>query len=325
MKNVLVAKGGGSSEHEISLISAKYIESQINKNDFRILPVEIDKNFNWTYEGKPCLLTFDKILKTADEDFPIDLAIPIFHGYPGETGDIQSFFEILKLPYFGCKSEASVLCFNKLATKLWLEMAGLNTTPFLPINSTESSEINKAYEFLKQHKVVYTKATNQGSSVGCYRCENDEELKKAIEEAFTHSPFVILEKEMLGRELEVSAFEYNKKVHITPPGEIECPDKFYSYEEKYSQESHTKTHVLAPNISEDIQTEIVRQAKIAFDSLKLRHLSRIDFFLTNEGEVVINEINTFPGHTQISMFPMMMENYGVKYSDYLNQTLHSLS
>jgi D-alanine-D-alanine ligase len=325
MKNVLLLMGGGGSEHEISLLSAKYIKDQIDSTQFRVLSVEIDKKFKWKFENLLCSLDFERTLKTSNGDFKVDMAIPCIHGFPGETGDIQSYFELIGLPYLGCNSETSVLCFNKLSTKLWLEKSGINTTPFIQINDTSSKELINANAFLDQHSVVYVKATNQGSSVGCYRCDNQKDLEKAVTEAFKFSPFVILEKEIVGREIEVSAFEFNNEIHITVPGEIECPGQFYSYEEKYAGNSHTKTHVVAPNITEEINMEIKRQALAAFKILKLRHLSRIDFFLTKDNAVIINEINTFPGHTSISMFPTMMENYGVKYSEFLNKALSSLS
>ena len=323
MINVLLLKGGGSSEHEIALRSAQYIESQIDKSQYRVYSVEIDKSFNWIYEGRECELNFQKELVTGTNKVLMDIGIPCLHGYPGETGDIQSYFELIGLPYLGCNPETSTLCFNKLMTKLALENAGVKTTPFLHVS--EHEKIDRAQSFFNEHGCVFIKATNQGSSVGCYRVDNKNDLEKYIKKAFEFSPFVILEKEIKAREIEVSAFEYDGKVHITLPGEIVCPGKFYSYEEKYSDKSETKTHVIAPEVSTEIFTEVERQARIAFELFKLRHLSRIDFFLTETNEVIINEINTFPGHTTISMFPMMMENYGVKYSDFLNQHLNNLS
>jgi D-alanine-D-alanine ligase len=325
MKNILLLMGGGSSEHEISLLSAQYIKEKIDETKYNVLEVEIDKNSKWQFKNTSCNLDFNKVLHTLSGDFTLDMAIPCLHGFPGETGDIQSFFELIGLPYLGCNSETSVLCFNKLSTKLWLEKSGIATTPFIQINGTSPNQIIEANQFLEEHNTVYVKATNQGSSVGCYRCENKKELDLAIKDAFNYSPYVIIEKEIIGREIEVSAFEFNNEVHITLPGEIECPGHFYSYEEKYAGNSHTVTHVVAPNISDSVNTEIKRQALAAFSILKLKHLSRIDFFLTKDNQVIINEINTFPGHTSISMFPTMMENYGVKYSEFLNSTLSSLS
>lgn len=325
MKNVLLIMGGGGSEHEISLLSAKYIQEKINLDNFNVIPVTIDKNFQWIHEGEPCDLNFKRVLHTNTGEIKIDMAIPCIHGFPGETGDIQSYFELIRLPYLGCNSETSVLCFNKLSTKLWLERSGLPTTPFISIQDNSRSEISKAKSFLEKYEAVYIKATNQGSSVGCYRCDSPESIEDLIKNAFEHSPFVIIEKEINGREIEVSAFEFKGEVHITQPGEIECPGHFYSYEEKYAGNSATKTHVIAPNIKDVVLQEIHRQARIAFKVLKVRHLSRIDFFITETDQVIINEINTLPGHTNISMFPAMMENYGVEYSDFLNQTLLSLS
>ena len=322
MKNILLIMGGGSSEHDISLISAEYIKAQVDISKFNLLIVEIDKEFKWRHNGSPCELTFNRILKSSDTEIEIHAAIPCIHGYPGETGDIQSFFELIELPFFGCNSETSVLCFNKLMTKLMLEVHGLKTAPFMQVNTL--ADLIKAQAFFNQHKSIYVKATNQGSSVGCYRVDNSDELEATIKEAFNFSPYVILEKEIIGRELEVSAFEYDGIVHTTKPGEIDCPNEFYTYEAKYDQNSQTKTIVEAQDIDKESLDEIHRQAATAFSALKLRHSSRIDFFLTDSGEVLINEVNTFPGHTNISMFPMMMENYGVKYSEFINQHLSTL-
>lgn len=327
MKNILILKGGGSSEHEVALRSAEFFQDKLDTKLFNIFSVEIDKEFNWTIDGKPCELTFKKELKWDNQAISINAVIPCFHGYPGETGDIQSFLELIKLPYFGCESEASLLSFNKLVTKLMLELAGLTTTPFIQLNNSSEIELNRAESFLETHKTVYLKATNQGSSVGCYKVnqDNKSELQNLMQEAFTFSPYVILEKEITGRELEISAFEYDGSVHITKPGEIQSSGEFYTYEEKYSTTSKSRTIVEASGITEAQHIEIEQQARAAFKILKLRHLSRIDFFLSASGEVFINEVNTFPGHTSISMFPIMMENYGVKYFDFLNQHLQALA
>jgi D-alanine-D-alanine ligase len=322
MKNILLIMGGGSTEHDISIMSAEYIKTQIDHSKFRLVLVEIGKDFKWRLDGDLCELSFEKLLKTADNQIEIHAAIPCIHGYPGETGDIQSFFELIELPYFGCNSETSVLCFNKLMTKLMLEVHGLKTAPFMQVNSL--ADLIAAQAFFNEHKSVYVKATNQGSSVGCYRVDKSSELEDIIKEASRFSPYVIIEKEIKGRELEVSAFEYDGRTHTTKPGEIDCPNEFYTYEAKYNKDSLTKTIIEAQDIDEDKLDEIHRQAGIAFSALKLRHLSRIDFFLTTNGEVLINEVNTFPGHTSISMFPMMMEKYGIKYSEFINQHLSTL-
>jgi D-alanine-D-alanine ligase len=323
MKNILLLNGGGSTEHEISIISSEFILSQIDQSKYNVLCVEIDDNFNWSLQGETCELSFQKYLLTKSQEFKIDMAIPCFHGFPGETGDIQSLFELIKLPYLGCNSETSVVCFNKLLTKLTLENAGIKTTPFIQINSSKDTE--EALSFFNIHKSIFVKATNQGSSVGCYRVNDKNDLIEKLELAFQFSPHVILEKEIIGRELEVALFEHDGDLNISNPGEIICPSEFYTYEEKYSSESQTKTHIEAKNISEKITTEIIEQSLKAYDCLKLRHLSRIDFFLSEKNEVLINEVNTFPGHTNISMFPAMMANMGINYKQFINQKIEELA
>lgn len=322
-KNIVVLVGGGGTEHEISLLSADYIESQIDREVFNVHRVLIDKSQKWTYQGLPINFTFDGELTMGSEKFKVDAAIPCIHGPPGETGEVQAFLELLNIPFLGCKSEASILSFNKLATKLLLENAGIKTAPFVQLQKEDGQK--KLELFFKEHKDIYLKATNQGSSVGCYHITDEKEISSRLKEAFSYSPYVIAEKTINGRELEVAVFEYNKKWTATIPGEIDCPSEFYSYEEKYSENSETKTLVEAPNISAENQAKMKEMALAAVETLKLRHLARIDFFLADDGEIYINEINTFPGHTKISMFPMMMENSGVKYFDYLNHTLNSLT
>lgn len=323
MKNIIILKGGGGTEHDISLISAKFIESQIDKSKFNIYSIEIDENFQWLFNGNKCELNFARELIGKDLNVEISFVIPCLHGYPGETGDIQSYLELIKLPFLGCNSETSTICFNKLLTKLFLEQYSIKTTPFLQLS--DQTNLDNAVEFLKTHESVYVKATNQGSSVGCYRVTTKEDLIKSIQLAFTFSPFVIIEKDMQCRELEVAVFEHAGVFHTTLPGEIVCPDEFYTYEEKYSSNSHTKTLITAENVSKKCHNEIIRQAQIAIKALKIRHLSRIDFFLTENEEVFINEINTFPGHTEISMFPSMMKHHGVDYSDFINEHISTLS
>ncbi|MBD65883.1 MAG: D-alanine--D-alanine ligase [Halobacteriovoraceae bacterium] len=324
MHNILLLTGGGGTEHEISIISAQYIKSQIDKERFNIIEVEINKQKDWIWNGQKSELSFDQHLKTRKEKIKIDAVIPCLHGFPGETGDIQGMLEVLGIPFLGCGSQGSIFCFNKLVTKLLLENAGLKTTPFLNINPAHYKD--EAELFLETHGDIFVKATNQGSSVGCYKItgQNKELLHQRIKEALTLSSYVILEKAVVGRELELSAFEFNNEVHLTKPGEILTGSEFYDYEDKYSEQSTAKTIVEAENIPRDVLGQIFEQAKTAFAALQIRHLARIDFFYSVEGEVFINEVNTFPGHTKISMFPMMMENYGVKYSDFINQHLYHL-
>lgn len=323
-KNILVMSGGGGCEHEISLVSAAHLKSLLKGHpDFEVFDLEIKKNGDRVTDKNELVelrragqLVFLETEKSID----IDYFIPCFHGYPGETGDIQSLFEMMGKPYLGSGSEGSILAFNKVSTKLWLDALSIPNTPWVFL-STEA-ETDKALVFFEKHKDVFVKASSQGSSVGCYHVTDKAELITSLKKAFELSPFVIVEKTIDARELEVAVFEYQGAVHATWPGEVVCPSKFYSYEEKYDPKSQTFTHTRASGLDEELVETIKGHALQAFKGLKLRHLSRIDFFWNpNTGELYLNEINTFPGMTPISLFPKMVEAYGVKLKDYLTDII----
>lgn len=328
-KNVLLLCGGGSSEHEISLRSVKFYENCLaNVPSFNVIKIEIDKQGQWVDEnGKKYLLDGKKFLRAFEQDgdpgVKIDVAIPCIHGYPGETGDLQSYFEMIKLPYFGCNSETSKMCFNKITTKLWATALGVENTPYIFVSENSESNVQRIREFQKEHGDIVVKASNQGSSVGCYLVANREDPTKTLNEAFNYSPFVLVEKRLKPRELEVSVYEYDGKLQVSYPGEIISPGSFYTYDEKYSSQSQTTTVVRAENLSSEQVQTITDYATKLYYGLKIRHLSRIDFFL-DHGKVYLNEINTFPGSTSISMFPKMLEANGHNFTAYLEQHITSL-
>ena len=199
-----------------------------------------------------------------------------------------------------------------------MNSVGIPNAPFIMTKDYN----DEAVEFFNQHQDIYVKASNQGSSVGCFHVTSESDLKSAIEKAIKLSPYVLIEKTITGRELEVSVFEYQGKIHSTAPGEILCPEgEFYDYDQKYSQDSNTVTHVEAKNISSEQTQKIKDYATQLFKLLNLKDLARVDFFLTESGEIFLNEPNTFPGMTSISLFPKMMENSGVLFSDFLNDRI----
>ncbi|MFZ4714079.1 MAG: D-alanine--D-alanine ligase [Bacteriovoracaceae bacterium] len=318
---VLLLCGGGSTEHEVSLVSSNRLKDSLSKSgSFDSLTVEIGKDGLWRSNGVVGELNFKQEFVFGKDKFKVDIVIPCIHGFPAETGDLQSMLELLKIPYIGCKSEASLLCFNKVSTKLWLNALGVPNTPFIFLNDQNPSSIKKAQTFFAQYGKVFIKASSQGSSVGVYPASTIEELNLNIEKAFRFSPYILIEKAVRGRELEVSIYEFQGQLHVSYPGEIVCPDKFYSYEEKYSDNSATNTHIKAPSLSEKNVQLLQSFAKQAFLGLKLRHLSRIDFFLEGE-DILLNEINTFPGLTPISMFPKMLESNGHNFDEFLREII----
>ncbi|MCP4914007.1 MAG: D-alanine--D-alanine ligase [Oligoflexia bacterium] len=319
--NVLLLCGGGSSEHEVSLRSANFFEEILKTiPEVTTFRVEIQKNGDRLLNGKDKVtLRKDGLIfnYNSEEEIYLHYAIPCIHGAPGENGQIQSLFEMMGLPFYGPSYEPSQMCFNKITTKLWLKEYSIPVTPYLPITNDNEDNVKKVKSFFKQNKEdVFLKATHQGSSVGCFHITNEEDIQKSLTEALKLSPYAIVEPTIKGRELEVATFNHEGKIVATNPGEIICPDGFYTYDEKYSEQSESKVEVEAMLPEED-KNKIREYAIKAFEILKLKDLSRIDFFYTDKGEIYLNEINTFPGHTSISMFPMMLENTGLKYSDYL--------
>jgi len=325
-KNILLICGGGGTEHEVSLVSAKYMHEKLQNIEGVITHyLCIKKDGSRTnLEGENCELRKSGELynRVSNKTTKLDYAIACIHGAPGENGQIQSVFEMMGLPYLGASSEASILCFNKVSTKLWLSALGIANTPYLFIYKNQLEDISKVETFFEDNeRDIFIKASNQGSSVGCYHITEKKNIAMALTRGLQVSPYVLVEKTIEGRELEVSVFDYQGKTYTTFPGEIVCPSQFYSYEEKYSESGHTKTHVEAPGIDEKTRDKIKTMALRAFKGLRIKDLSRIDFFLTRDNEIYINEINTFPGHTPISMFPMMMENAGVSYQEFLKDRI----
>ncbi|MGL6162183.1 D-alanine--D-alanine ligase [Microbulbifer sp.] len=323
--NTLLICGGGGSEHQVSLRTADFIQHRLaGVPDIALTRVEMDANGRLTGSGGEVyqLRQDHQLYREDDKAQPVHYVIPSIHGYPGETGDLQSQLDLFGIPYYGCGPEASKICFNKITTKLWLSALGVDNTPYQFLCRNEAEETAKAAMALQEWGQVFVKAASQGSSVGCYKVNSVEELEPALDEAFRYSPYVLVEKCLRVRELEVAAYPYDGELVITPPGEV-CPpqDAFYNYEEKYDDASRAVTHVEAQGLS-DAQLGWIREAsRRAFIGLQLKDLSRIDFFLTGEGDIYLNEVNTFPGMTSISMFPKMMENAGHDFSHYLSSLI----
>jgi len=321
MKNlhVLLLCGGGGSEHDISLLSANFLEAQLKAlPGIQVTRVELFPDHWLAADGRICALGLDRQLRLGDELQAVDYVVPCIHGYPGETGDIQSFLELAGLPYLGCGSEGSKLCFNKVSTKLWLTALGIPNTPYLFLSANNEAAHAQAHTALRDWGAVFVKAASQGSSVGCFKVTDAGQLSQAVNDAFGYSEQVLVEKAVRPRELEVAVYQYEGQLVATRPGEICTPsDSFYSFDEKYSAGSHSATRLEAEGLSEEQVATIREYALKAFTQLGLKDLSRVDFFLTEENEILLNEINTFPGMTPISMFPKLLQHHGHDFGRFL--------
>ncbi|GLR06052.1 D-alanine--D-alanine ligase [Vibrio hyugaensis] len=328
IKNILLLCGGCSSEHEISLLSANFVEQQLNLiENVKVTRVEI-KNEGWvTNQNELVYLDLNtKQLCSDTSSLAVDFIVPCIHGFPGETGDIQSMFEIAGIPYLGCGPEASSNSFNKITSKLWYDAIGIPNTPYLFLTRNDEYAHEQAQQAFDKWGKVFVKAARQGSSVGCYSVTEKSELRQAVNDAFGFSEQVLIEKSVKPRELEVAAYEMDGQLHITKPGEVIAPDgAFYSYDEKYSSASHSLTEVEAKNLTEEQVDAILEASQTIFKQMNLRHLSRIDFFLTEDNEIYLNEVNTFPGMTPISMFPKMLQNNGHQFHEFLADCINTAS
>ncbi|CAH1605394.1 D-alanine--D-alanine ligase [Vibrio jasicida] len=328
IKNILLLCGGCSSEHEISLLSANFVEQQLNLiENVKVTRVEI-KNEGWvTNQNELVYLDLNtKQLCSDTSSLAVDFIVPCIHGFPGETGDIQSMFEIAGIPYLGCGPEASSNSFNKITSKLWYDAIGIPNTPYLFLTRNDEYAHEQAQQAFDKWEKVFVKAARQGSSVGCYSVTEKSELRQAVNDAFGFSEQVLIEKSVKPRELEVAAYEMGGQLYITKPGEVIAPDgAFYSYDEKYSSASHSLTEVEAKNLTEEQVDAILEASQTVFKQMNLRHLSRIDFFLTEDNEIYLNEVNTFPGMTPISMFPKMLQNNGHQFHEFLADCINTAS
>lgn len=341
-KNVIVLYGGVSTEHEISKISAATIISNIPEEKYNIIPVYITKegrwllydgsidnikNIRWDKLGTQALLSADRIngglLRIVGEKvktIPVDVVFPVLHGKNGEDGTIQGLLELSGIPYVGCGVLASALSMDKSCTKIIVKQVGINQAAHLTF--TEDEPLEKILKDVR-YKIGYpcfVKPSSSGSSVGISRAENKNDLKEAIEKAFEFDGKIIVEKEVIGRELECAVLGTSFEARASQVGEILAGSTFYDYEAKYVN-TQSKT-VIPAEIPEEVSEKIKKYALKIFKAVNGFGLARVDFFWDEENNsVIFNEINTMPGFTSISMYPKLWEHEGFTLSELLDSLI----
>ena len=343
-KTVAILFGGESSEYEVSCISAANVAENLDKELFEPLLVGITKDGKWwIYNGctedlrdhswcekrnflspavlSPCKAHHGFIaLDGAEGSFEIirvDVVFPVLHGKNGEDGTMQGLLELSGIPYVGCNTCSSAISMDKAATKTICEAAGVPVVPFISAIKTEAiddiiarCEDNYGYP-------VFVKPANAGSSVGITKAKNKDELKSGIELAFAHDRKLLIEPNVVGREIEVAVCGNDKPISSVC-GEIIPNSDFYDYETKYISDC---AQCLAPaDLSEEISQNIRELAVKVYSALGCSGLSRVDFFLTENG-AFLNEINTIPGFTPISMYPILMGCIGIGYKELITKLL----
>lgn len=326
IKKVLIIFGGNSSEHIISCKSAKSIALNIDKALFNYKLVGIDFSNTWyQYEDDINYIdyhwTYRKIKKVGniiDYLKEFDVIFPIIHGTNGEDGKLQGLFDMFNIKYVGCDTLTSSILMDKDISKLIFKSLGINQVPSITIN--DSYDIKSIINNLSFPIIV--KPSNGGSSIGINQVYNKKELKKAIKEALKYDSKIIIEKYLKVRELEIAILKTNKETVISKPGEIKSANEFYDYNAKYE---NNKSYTYIPNDLDDGVLKIINDyCKLLIDKLNIKGLSRIDFFLDKDNNVYLNEINTIPGFTDISMYPKLIENSGINYKDLITKLINNV-
>ena len=336
--------GGMSTENEVSCISGASVIKHLNKEKYNVFPIYIDKIGNWykvkleDIEKSEELENKEHIENITEYLKQMDVIFPVLHGLYGEDGTIQGLFELLKIPYVGCGVLASSVGMDKVYTKLIFEKANINQAKYIYIRKYNEKYIYIDEEFnekilelediakITNDKLrfpVFVKPSNSGSSVGINKAHNIEELKNAIVEAGKYDNKILIEEGIVGKEVECAVLG-NEDVISSCVGEIKSADEFYSYDAKYNNEN-SKTLIPA-EISEENSKEIQKLAIKAFKAISGRGLSRVDFFIEDKTEkIYINEINTLPGFTSISMYPKLFEAVGILYEKLLDNLIELAS
>ena len=337
--------GGKSTEHDVSVVSGTSVIKNMDKQKYEIYPIYIEKDGTWyTYDKKIEEIDVLKIGEEIKEKTKIeniieylktmDVIFPVLHGLDGEDGSIQGMLEMLGIPYVGCKILASSIGLDKVYTKIIFEKAKIKQAKYEYIRKYEDKYIYVDKEFNEKilnideiiEKIqqnlkypMFIKPSNFGSSVGISKAENKQELKESIKLAGEYDKKILIEQGINGREVECAVLG-NEEVITSCVGEIKPADKFYSYDAKYKN-SESKTQIPA-DIPNEISNKIREYAKKAFKALDGKGLARVDFFIEKEtNEIYINEINTMPGFTEISMYPKLFEASGIKYSEILSKLI----
>lgn len=334
--------GGKSAEHEVSLLSAKNVVEALDKNKYEPFLIGVTKEGKWQLEDIESLSlkassvkiislksnnkvlavipdSKDKQLTSISGDNiskHLDVVFPILHGPFGEDGTVQGLLKIAGIPFVGPSILSSAVGMDKeVAKRLWRD-AGISIAKFLVFQSHELNKIN----FLKVKKELglplFVKPANLGSSVGVSKVKNKEEFELAIKKAFQYDTKILIEENVVGREIECAVLG-NEEPIASIPGEVIPQKDFYSYEAKYVDENGAILEIPA-KLSKAKQKEMRELAVKVFKTLCCEGMSRVDFFLTSEGKLIINEINTIPGFTNISMYPRLWEASGIPYTKLIN-------
>ncbi len=333
--------GGRSAEHEVSLRSARSIFEAADKTRYHLMPILMTKEGASyrrppeaaSFDPEPALDESDRIVLSPDpahkgflliaagermEPLEVDAVFPVIHGTYGEDGTLQGLFDLANLPYVGCGVLASSMGMDKVIVKSAFRDAGLEVGPFFWfLRSYWKEHRGNILERLEKSEFpLFVKPANLGSSVGISRVTNVVEFEAAVELAASYDRKILVEDGIPGRELEVGVMG-NDEVSASVPGEIVSKSDFYDYDEKYLDD--TAELIIPADLPPRIVDLARAYAVTAFQTVDGSGLARVDMFLTPDDRIVINEINTLPGFTSISMYPKLWEESGIPYGELIDK------
>lgn len=338
-QTIVLLCGGTSPEHEVSLNSARNIYKAINKRKYRVEVVGIARTGAWRQlpvdvfkkatsvegnEGRALILNpgSEQVIafKSGREKFPkVEAVFNIIHGPFGEDGTLQGLLAILDLPFVGPDTLGASVGMDKDFTKRILRDAGILVAPWVTVLKHEKIPYKKIIKQLGFP--LFVKPANMGSSVGVSKAENEKELKTAVAEAFKFDVKVLIEQGLNGREIETAVLGNMEELAVSGVGEIVMEKGFYDYESKYISADAAKVIIPAEKVSKTAVKKIRETALKAYQALGLEGLARMDVFLVKGKDVYVNEPNTLPGFTNISMYPKLWEASGLAYSDLIDRLI----
>ncbi|MBQ8997989.1 MAG: D-alanine--D-alanine ligase [Clostridium sp.] len=347
-KNVLLLFGGCSSEHDVSLKSATTILANIDKSKYEVHPVGITKEGkwllykgndldltknNWQVSGIPAILSPDAtqkclwVLKKGTSEqirINIDIVFPVLHGKNGEDGTIQGLCQLAQIPFVGCGVLSSAVSMDKAFTKIAVATKGVPQANYVIVKEKELKHIHQVVERIESAfpYPYFIKPANAGSSVGISKAKNKEELVDGIREAIKHDKKVLIEETIIGREVETAVLG-NDDIEVSGVGEILAAAEFYDFDAKYNN-AESKT-VVDADLPQETKEKIRQYARDVFDAVEGKGISRIDFFVKEDGGIIFNEINTLPGFTSISMYPMLFRAAGIETPELISKLIESAS
>lgn len=342
---VAVLFGSVSSEYEVSLWSAASVLRNIPQELYDVIMIGITKDGRWyEYTGPIDLIEKDKWLQSGEVvpailspdrshggilrfspegpvPVKIDVAFPVMHGEHAEDGTIQGLFEMAGIPYVGCGVLASAACMDKEFTHILLEHAGIKMAPWRIMTAADMDSFAEKAALLEDALgyPMFVKPANTGSSVGVGKAKDRESLKRALLDALRYDRKVLVEQAIVGDEVECAVLGNFPDITAAVVGEIVPRHEFYDYEGKYLDDS-TDLYIPA-RIPEAVSEKIRETACFAFQTMGCAGMARVDFFARKDGSVVLNELNTLPGFTSISMYPKLFDAYGIPYPELIHKLL----